>query len=96
MPEEIIKPTPKQFPTPLSLIAWIRDAVYKARISGKEPISVNLPVWAEAILAASPREMIGDKACDIMQQGVRTCLLKFYGVSVVWDAADLEVVLSQE
>lgn len=94
MPVE--SPTPAQFKTASSLISWIRTRVYDARVVGKEPVKVTLPIWAEAILASCSREQIGDKACEMTQEGVRGCLLKFYGVPVEWDAVDLEVVILEE
>lgn len=96
MPEEDLRPTAKQFPNSASLISWIRTQVYAARESGKEPVKVTLPIWAESILATCSREMIGDKACEITQNGVRGCLLKFFNVGVEWDAAELEVVLPED
>ncbi len=96
MPTEPVPPSPAQFKTASSLVSWIRTQVYAARIGGKEPVKVTLPVWAEDILSSLKREEIGDVALDIMKAGVRPSFDALYGVALEWDAANLAVVLPPE
>ena len=93
MPEKA--PTPEQFNTSDALVAWIRRSVYTLRIAGKVPAKVRIPVWGEAILASCSRERIGDMACQMTQNGVRSCITKFYDVPIEWDADKLEVTEQQ-